>query len=320
MKLGVFAVLFSDRPLPDVLDYIVETGCDAVEIGTGGYVGDAHCKPADLLADPDELKRFRHEIEDRELQISALSCHGNALHPDADLAARHDKVFRDTVRLAGELGVGQVVTFSGCPGDSATSQRPNWVTCPWPPDFTEILEWQWNERVGPYWQDMAGFLDEHGVRAAIELHPGFVVYNLDSFERLRTVAGDAVGVNLDPSHLFWQQIDPLTLIRRLGDAILHVHAKDTWIDHQNVATKGVLDTTPYRDEINRSWFFRTVGYGHDGVFWRSFISELRLAGYDGVLSIEHEDSLMSVDEGFSRAVAFLRDSIMTQSPGQPWWT
>ncbi len=319
MKVGVFTVLLADRPLEEALDYVKEVGCEAVEIGTGGYPGDAHLKPGELLADSGALGEFRRAVESRDLEISALSCHGNPLHPNREQAERDDQQFRDTVRLASELGVEQVVTFSGCPGDSEGSQRPNWVTCPWPPDFLEVLAWQWNERVAPYWREAATFAREHGVRVAIELHPGFVAYNTDSFWKLREIGGETIGVNFDPSHLFWQQMDPLVCVRELGDAIFHVHAKDTWVDMQNVRRNGVLDTTEYTDEVKRSWIFRTVGYGHGPVFWRSLVSELRLAGYDGVISIEHEDSLMSVDEGFTKAVSFLKDTVISEQPGAAWW-
>ena len=319
MKVGVFAVLFSQRPFEEVLDYIKATGCDAVEIGAGGYPGDAHCKPADLLADAAARDRFKAALDDRGIEISALSCHGNPLHPDRELAGAHDGAFRDTVRLASELGVGTVVTFSGCPGGSAADTVPNWVTCPWPPHFGETLEWQWSERVAPYWAEAAAFAKEHGVRVAIELHPGFVAYHTESFLRLREIGGETIGVNFDPSHLFWQGMDPLTCVRELGSSIYHVHMKDTWLDPANIARNGVLDTKPYTDELHRSWIFRTVGYGHGQEFWRHLISELRLAGYDGALSIEHEDSLMSTSEGFTKAVGFLRDSVITEQPTAAWW-
>jgi sugar phosphate isomerase/epimerase len=145
-------------------------------------------------------------VESRDLEFSALSCHGNPLNPNSEVATLHDEQFRNTVRLASELGVETVVTFSGCHGDSEHSKRPNWVTCPWPPDFLETLEWQWNERVIPYWQEAGAFAHEHGVKVAIEPHPRFVVYNTDSIWRLREAGGDNIGVNFDPSHLFWQHL------------------------------------------------------------------------------------------------------------------
>jgi sugar phosphate isomerase/epimerase len=319
MKIGVFTVLFSQRPFEEALDYIKATGCEAVEIGCGGYPGTAHCTPAALLADSAAREQFKSAVTSRGLEISALSCHGNPLHPNAERAKTDDAVYRDTVKLARELGVETVITFSGCPGDSEQSLRPNWVTCPWPPDFLETLEWQWSEKVTPYWTEAASFAKENGVRVAIELHPGFVAYHTESFLRLRDIGGETIGVNFDPSHLFWQGMDPLVCVRELGESIFHVHAKDTWLDQPNIHRNGVLDTKQYTDEKHRSWIFRTVGYGHDQEFWRALISELRLAGYDGAISIEHEDSLMSVNEGFTKAVRFLQESVIREQPGEAWW-
>jgi len=319
MKIGVFLVLFSQRPFEEALDYVKAAGCEAVEIGCGGYPGDAHCKPTELLADSGKLKAFQKAIDSRGLEISALSCHGNPLHPNAKMAKAHDADFRETVKLAEKLGVKNVITFSGCPGDSDNATFPNWVTCPWPPDFLEILDWQWKEKAAPYWKDAAAFAKKHDTRIAIELHPGFIAYHTESFNRLREIGGETIGVNFDPSHLFWQGMDPLVCVRDLGDAIFHVHAKDTWLDAQNIRVNGVLDTKQYTNEKDRSWIFRTVGYGHGPEFWRSFVSELRIAGYDAPISIEHEDSLMSVNEGFTKAVQFLKETVITEQPGAAWW-
>ena len=319
MKIGVFAVLFGEKPLGEALDYIKSAGCGAVEIGCGHYPGKAHCDPAALLSDDAALAVFRNEFESRGLEISALSCHGNVLHPDRAVAQADDQNFRETIELASRLGVQNIINFSGCPGDSEHSTKPNWVTCPWPPDFLEILEWQWNDVAAPYWSEIGALAKSKGVRIAIELHPGFLAYHTDSFLRLRAIGGDAIGVNFDPSHLFWQGMDPLVCARELGDAIFHVHMKDTWLDKPNIARTGVLDTKPYTLEKERSWIFRTVGYGHGQEFWRALISELRLAGYDGALSIEHEDSILSINEGFTRAVDFLADSVLTEDRTTPWW-
>ena len=319
MKIGVFAVLFGEKPLGEALDYIKSAGCGAVEIGCGHYPGKAHCDPAALLGDEAALAAFRNEFESRGLEISALSCHGNVLHPDRAVAQADDQNFRETIELASRLGVQNIINFSGCPGDSEHSTKPNWVTCPWPPDFLEILEWQWNDVAAPYWSEIGALAKSKGVRIAIELHPGFLAYHTDSFLRLRAIGGDAIGVNFDSSHLFWQGMDPLVCARELGDAIFHVHMKDTWLDKPNIARTGVLDTKPYTLEKERSWIFRTVGYGHGQEFWRALISELRLAGYDGALSIEHEDSILSINEGFTRAVDFLADSVLTEDRTTPWW-
>ncbi len=212
-----------------------------------------------------------------------------------------------------------VIAFSGCPGDSDKATKPNWVTCPWPTDFLEVLNWQWNEKVIPYWSAESKFARDHGVRIAFEMHPGFVVYNIETMLRLRKECGSNIGANLDPSHLFWQGMDPLVAIKELGKAIYHVHAKDCRIDPQNTARTGVLDTKHYGDELRRSWVFRTVGYGHGESFWRDFVSMLRTVGYDGVLSIEHEDSLMSQNEGFQKAVSFLQGVLLREKLGAMWW-
>ncbi len=321
MKLGVFAVLFQQKPFEEALDYIAQSGLQAIEIGTGAFPGNAHCNPAELLADETKLKSFKEAIDKRGLEISALSCHGNPLHPKREIADLHHKQFQDTVLLAEKLGVSTVITFSGSPGESETSKNPVWVTCPWPDDFMEVLKWQWEERVIPYWKAQSTFLREHGVRVAIEPHPGFVVYNTETMLRLRNECGDNIGVNFDPSHLFWQNMDPIVGIKELAKAgaLYHFHAKDTAFDAQNMAANGVLDTKSYRDELNRSWIFRTVGYGHGEETWKKIISTLQLVGYEGAISIEHEDSLMSVEEGFQKAVKFLQNLLIQERIKEIWW-
>lgn len=321
MKLGVFAVLFAKKPLEEALEYIASSGLQAVELGTGGFPDDAHCNPTELLADAGKFKAFQNIIDKSGLEISALSCHGNPLHPDKAVAkAYHDK-FVDTVKLAERLGVQNVVTFSGCPGDSDAALRPNWVTCAWPDEFMDILKWQWEEKAIPYWTEQHKLLEQHNVRVAIEAHPGFLVYNTETMLRLRNQVGERIGVNFDPSHLFWQNMDPVACIKALGreNAIFHVHAKDVYLDPQNTPINGVLDSKSYRDEMNRSWIFRTVGYGHGEETWRNIISTLQLVGYEGVMSIEHEDSLMSVEEGFQKAAAFLKNQLIHERIGEIWW-
>jgi sugar phosphate isomerase/epimerase len=322
VKLGVFSVLFGNKSLDEALELIVAKGLQAIEIGTGGYSGNSHCNPTELLENESELMAFKQKIADHGLEISALSCHGNPLHPNELIAKKHHEEFQNTVRLAQKLGVKTVITFSGCPGESENSENPVWVTCPWPEDFSKVLNWQWEERVIPYWKEQNHFLKEHGVRVAIEPHPGFVVYNTETLLRLRRECGENIGVNFDPSHLFWQRMDPIVSIKELAkaNALYHFHAKDTSIDEQNTASNGVLDTKSYLDEANRSWIFRTVGYGQSEEIWKKIISTLQLVGYDGVVSIEHEDSLMSTEEGFNKAVAFLNQILINERIGEVWWT
>jgi len=319
MRVGVFTPLLSQLPLPEVLKKLRSLHIDTVELATGNYPGDAHCKLS-LLENPSALGDFQKMLADQGVSISALSCHGNPLHPDVDQAKRYRDVSRKTILLAEKLGVSVMVDFSGCPGDSPNATAPNWVTCPWPPDYTKVLDWQWNEVVTPFWIEHAKFANDHGVKIAIEMHPGFVVYNPETMLRLRSIAGNNVGCNFDPSHLFWQQIDPIAAVRLLQDSIFHVHAKDTQLYPTNLSRTGVLDTKPYTDERNRSWIFRTCGYGHGAEWWSEFVSTLRMFGYDFVLSIEHEDSLLSPGEGLTKAANFLNGIVIREQPAAAWWT
>lgn len=320
MKIGVFTTLLSNLPFEEALKYFKSLGIEAVEIGCGGYPGNAHANPEVLLNDSKALDTFNGLIKDYDVEISALSCHGNPVHPDKAIAKSFDDSIKNTILLAEKLGIHQINTFSGCPGDCETAKYPNWVTCPWPDDFGKILDWQWNEVLIPYWKDTVEFAKAHGVdKIAFELHPGFCVYNTDTMLRIREAVGPEIGANFDPSHLIWQGMEPVAVIRALGDAIFHVHAKDTKLDKYNIARTGVLDTKPYADEINRSWIFRSVGYGNDEIYWKDIVSNLRLVGYDHVLSIEHEDSLMSQNEGLSKAVEMLKRVVIKENPAEMWW-
>ena len=318
MKVGVFTPLLSQLTLPAVLDKLENLNISTVELGTGNYPGDAHCKLS-MLENPAALNEFRQMLADHGSSISALSCHGNPLHPDPARAQRDAEISSKTILLAEKLGIPVVVDFSGCPGDSPNATAPNWVTCPWPPDYLQVLEWQWNEVVAPYWIEHAKFAADHGVKIAIEMHPGFVAYSPETLLKLRSIAGPSIGCNFDPSHLFWQNIDPIAAIRVLDGAIFHVHAKDTQFYPTNLPLTGVLDTKPYTDERKRGWIFRTCGYGHGAEWWKEFVSTLRMFGYDHVLSIEHEDGLLSADEGLTKAAAFLNDLVIRQQPGSAWW-
>ncbi len=311
MKLGVFNPILGGLPFEEAMAYLSKNGVQAVEVGCGGFPGKAHCDPAVLLADEEKLDAFRAVFEKNHLEIAALSAHGNPVHPDPAIAQRFREDFRGAVLLAEKLGVDRIIAFSGCPGGSPEDKTPNWVTCAWPEDFPQILDYQWNEVLIPYWRETAAFAAAHGIRKiALEMHPGFCVYNPSTLMRLRDAVGPLIGANFDPSHLFWQGIDPVAAIRYLGDAIYFFHAKDTQIDPINCPVNGVLETRKFNRERERSWIFRTVGYGHDRLTWKNIVSALRLAGYDDVLSIEHEDSLMTPNEGLQKAIAFLKEVLV----------
>lgn len=318
MRVGVFTALLGNLSLDDVLKKLRSLGIATIELGTGNYPGDPHCRLS-MLDNAAELQEFQKKLAGAGFSISALSCHGNPLHPDQSIARANQEVNRKTILLAEKLGVPVVIDFSGCPGDQEGAKFPNWVTCPWPPDFLEILEWQWEKKAIPFWTERTKFAADHGVKIALEMHPGFLVYSPETMLKLRAAAGPNIGANYDPSHLFWQGIDPIKAIRVLGDAIFHVHAKDTQIYDFNLPRTGVLDTKKYTDERNRSWMFRTVGYGHGAEWWNEFISTLRMYGYDYVLSIEHEDSLMSAEEGLTKAIRFLENQVIREIPAAAWW-
>jgi sugar phosphate isomerase/epimerase len=319
MKVGVFTVILGSMKLEATLDYLARLEVQAVELGAGGYAGTSHCPVDELLASSRKAKAFVQAIRSRGLQISALTCAGNNIHPVKKLAASFDRDFQKAIRLANQLEVGVVITFAGCPGGAPGDRSPNWVTCPWPPDYLEILDYQWNKVVIPYWQKAARLLKQNGVKVGLEMHPGFVVYNPETLLRLRKAVGPVIGANFDPSHLFWQGIDPCAAVRALEGAIWHCHAKDTAIHQWNSVTNGRLDTRHYRDELNRAWIFRTVGYGHPRHFWCDFVSTLRMTGYDGVLSMEHEDSLMTPREGLEKGVRFLQSIVLEEAKGKVTW-
>lgn len=252
--------------------------------------------------------------------ISAISVHGNCVHPNKEVAKSFEEDFEAACILAGQIGIDRIITFSGCPGSDPDAKNPSWVTCAWPNEYLDELDYQWNEVLIPYWKKAVKFAADHGVkRIALEMHPGFCVYNPETCLKLRAAVGDMIGANLDPSHLLWQGMDIVDVINELGDAIYYFHAKDTLLNASNIRRNGVLDAKPYTDLKHRSWVFRTMGYGTDEVTWKKIISQLKVVGYDDSISIEHEDSLMSPMEGLGKAVKFLQNIIITEKAGEAWW-
>jgi sugar phosphate isomerase/epimerase len=319
MRIGVFSVLFQDLPFEKALDKVVDFGLTAVEIGSGGYPGSQHCPVQELLASADRRQAYLDAVASRGLIISAFSCHYEPLHPDQQIAQESDRVFRDSVRLASLMKVPVVNVLSGTPAGAPGDKMPNWVTCPWPTHNLEILEYQWKEVGIPYWREAAAFAADHGVKIGVEMHPGMLIYNVETMLRMRSEAGQALGCNFDPSHLFWNGVDPVAAIRALGEAIVHVHGKDSYVDQINVSVNGCNDHKPYSQIAKRAWTFRSIGYGHDAKVWKDLVSALRLVGYDYVISIEHEDALMSADEGLAKGVALLKEAGIMESPGEMFW-
>jgi len=320
MKLGVLTVPLYSMSFEEAVKYLHGIGVEALEVGAGGYPGKGHFDPDVLLNDPAKIEEIKAILKKYNMALPALSCHGNPVHPNKAEAARYEAEFEKTVLLAEKLGVDTIVGFSGCPGGSPDDKMPNWVTCSWPPEYTEVLDYQWNEVLIPYWKKETAWVAQHGIKKiAFEMHPGFCVYNPSTLLRLREAVGDMIGANFDPSHLIWQGVDPVYAIRKLKGAIYHFHAKDTKLDKYNIAANGVLDTGNYGNVAERSWVFRTVGYGNDYSLWKAIISELRSSDYDGIISIEHEDSFMSPKEGLEKAVEFLKPILIREQPDAMWW-
>jgi sugar phosphate isomerase/epimerase len=319
MRIGVFTALWGNLPFKEALDKAVAAGVTAVEIGAGGYPGSPHCPVDELLSSQARRDEWLGEIASRGLILSALSIHNNPVDPDEKVAEEADETYRKAVRLASLLKAPNINTFSGLPAAAPGDKVPNWITCPWPPHFLEGLKYQWDTVTIPYWKEAAKVAVDHGVKVAFEMHPGMLVYNVEGLLRLRDAAGKVLGCNFDPSHLWWNSVDPVEAIRALGEAIFHVHAKDVVVDQHNIRVNGCNDGKPYGDIPRRSWTFRSIGYGHDTKVWKDIVSALRMVGYDYVLSIEHEDAMMSPDEGLAKGVAVLKEACIFQEAGKMFW-
>ncbi|MDI7276216.1 MAG: sugar phosphate isomerase/epimerase [Anaerolineae bacterium] len=313
MKLGVFTATLQNLPLEEALDVVQALGVESVDFSTGGCGTKAHCDPEALLTDPSRLDRFREEVLGRGLEISALCFYGNPLHPDRDVALAHRRELRNTILLAERLGIERIVTLSGCPGDPTEPGYPNWVTYPWPPELVELRRWQWEGALIPFWAAEAAYAVEHGVRnICLELHAVNAVYNPETLLELRRWVGDAITACVNPGHLFWQGIDPVHALRALTGAVGYVHVTDCRIDPVNAPTNGLVDAKEFRHELERSWQFRTIGYGHGEETWRHILLALRLAGYDDVISVEHEDTMLLPVDGLTRSLEFLRGIIVRE--------
>ncbi len=311
IPIGVFDPVYEHLSLDAMLDKVTALGLEAMEIGTGGYPNNIHCPLDDLIADRSKAKAWMKKFEDRGIRVATLSCHGNPIHPDASIAKKDIDTFRKTVLLAEMLDVRVIVGFSGCPGGTPQDTQPNWITYRWPPEYARMQDWQWKEKVVPYWKEAAKYAREHGVRRlALEMHPNFVVYNPRTLVKLREAVGEEIGANNDLSHLFWQGCDPVEVIRFLGKqgAIYHAHMKDTVFFPENLNQYGVLNfafTTSDLDSASET--FRAVGYGHSASLWKSIIKAYMEVGYEGILSIENEDPILSGEVGVERAAYVLKN-------------
>lgn len=312
MKLGMITDSLGQRPLDDLLEIAGTLGFEMLEFGCGNWSKAPHVELDHMLADDGARRAFLGKLDRRGIAISALNCSGNPLHP-GEHGRQHDAITRKTFALAGKLGVTRIVMMSGLPGGAPEDSTANWVTTAWPPQNQEILAYQWDKVLIPYWRDLVAEAKALGIRQiCLELHGHQAVYSVSTLLRLREAVGEMVGANFDPSHLMWMGADPLAAMRALGPAIYHVHAKDTLIDAANAGRDGVLDTVPSGHFSERAWNYVTLGDGHDEAWWRGFCSTLAALGYDDVLSIEHEDVRRSPEEGVELSVALLRRVMVNQ--------
>ena len=310
MRIGLVTDGLSDMKLPELLRSAAELGIGTLEFGCGNWSSAPHLDLDAMLASASARDAFMGQVAANGLEVSALNCSGNPLHPDAAGAA-HRAITSKTIRLAGLLGINRVVMMSGCPGGPG-DVNANWVTTAWPPEAARVLDTQWNDQLIPYWKGLVREAAAAGVeRLCLELHGQQHVHNVRTLFRLRDAVGQVVGANLDPSHLFWMGADPLAAVPVLGEAIYHVHAKDTRINALVTAVHGLIDTTPMDDLQHRAWSYVTLGRGHDLPWWRAFVGALRNAGYDDVLSIEHEDLALPPLDGVRESVNLLREALAT---------
>lgn len=309
MKLGFVSDSLGGMSLNDLLDNAARMGVSGVEVNTCGWSTAPHFDLEQMLGKKGAQKTFAQSFADRGLEVISLNANGNPLHPTDP---SQGEGLRNTIRVAGEMGIKTVCTMSGLPAGSSTDTMPNWVVSSWPPETRAILKYQWEEKLFPFWTEIVQLARECGVeKIALELHGNQCVYNVPSLFRLRNEVGTMVGANLDPSHLFWMGADPLIAAEALGEAVYHVHAKDTLLNGPKQAVTGLLENGSLTNIPSRSWSYITIGFGHGEDWWRQFCYRLKMAGYDGWLSIEHEDVLLNSLEGLEKSVALLQGVMPT---------
>lgn len=323
MQLGLYTSCFHDRSLDEALDAAVEAGVTSIEVCTGGFLSAPHVWMEALLVSEREREEYLARFRDRGLTLTALNVNGNPIHPDPDVRGTHRRDLYDTIRLAELLEVENVVAMSGTPGADASATTPSWVTVyPWDSSYTDVLDYQWDEVAVPFWKDVDKAASSAGVRIALECHPHMLVYNPGTLERLLVQTdAEALGCEMDPSHLFWQGADPLHAIERFGDRVFNAAAKDTRINEEAVRKNGLIENDwstledPFPiggDYVLRgrgpepAWEFVAPGRGHDVEFWADWIRSLNKIDPDMPVNIENEDGELGPEDGFTHAVETLR--------------
>lgn len=327
MYLGAYTACLHDKPLEEVLATLRDLGLTSAEINSGGFVGTPHLPIADLRSSVDARQDYLGTFADAGITLTALNCNGNPLHPDPEVRTKHGQDVVDSIELAALLGVKRVVTMSGLPGVDARASLPSWTVLPWETSSLDARDYQWNEVALPYWKDIQARSADVDVKVALEMHPHNLVYNPGTMERLASeINATHIGAEMDPSHLFWQGIDPVLAVKSLGDLVVNAAAKDTRVNDA-AKVNGVLDDrfgrVPQDDPAylplggryslsrwpeNASWDFVAVGRGHDTAYWTEFLRALRDVDPDMAVNIEHEDQELDQMEGLRFAAKTLLDA------------
>jgi sugar phosphate isomerase/epimerase len=324
MKLGVYTAVLHDKPLAEALRVIKDLGLRSAEINSGGFVASPHL-PANLLESETARQEYLGQFEAAGVELTALNCNGNPLDPNPARGRKHaDDVLR-SIEIAAALGVKRVVTMSGTPGTEAGTTKPAWNVLPWDSAYLDVRDYQWHEVAIPFWRSVQERAAHFDVRVALEMHPGNVVYNPATLERLVTeTRATHIGAEMDPSHLFWQGIDPTLAVDHLGSLVVNAAAKDTRINPA-ARINGVLDDVGFsrpdagdpgtiemgggyvlsRWPTSSSWDFVAVGRGHDVAWWAGFLRALERVDPDMPVNIEHEDAELGQLEGLASAAEVL---------------
>ncbi|MEH0111117.1 sugar phosphate isomerase/epimerase [Tersicoccus sp. MR15.9] len=327
MKLGVYNAILHDRPLPDALEVIAGLGLTGIEINTGGFLPAVHVPGMDDILTSDAARDdYLGQFEGTGVSIAGLNCNGNPLHPKPEIGQKHAEDVRRSIRLAERLGQTRVVTMSGLPGGEPGATVTNWIVNAWNSAALDVLDHQWEIAVA-FWREMDRFAADHGVKAALELHPQNLVFNTADVHRLIEETGAThVGVELDASHLFWQQMDPVAVVRELGPLVFHAAAKDVRVNPDAARLYGVLDNRfrrlrPDEERTNlggdewanawpadAAWDFVVLGRGHDTAYWAEYLRALHDVDPDMIVNIEHEDVSLGRVEGLEVAAGVLLDA------------
>ena len=327
MKLGVYNAILHDRPLAEAITVIADLGLEGIEINSGGFLPPTHIQEIDeIITSPAVARRYLAHFDGTGVSIAGLNCNGNPLHPNPVIGQKHADDIRRSIRAAAAIGQTRVVTMSGLPGGEPGATRPNWIVNAWNSAALDVLDYQW-EIAAAFWSEIDQLADDHGVKVALELHPQNLVFNARDVRKLVELTGATnIGVELDASHLFWQQADPVAVVRDLGHLVLHAAAKDVRVNVANARLNGVLDNgfRRLRADENRvniggdewvnewpkdsSWDFVALGKGHDTAYWTEFIRALDKVDPAMCLNIEHEDNELGPTEGLQMAAAVLKDA------------